>query len=288
VGGDDGPDLSKAGQIDPGQRNFAHVPGDHTVANWLKQHFRAPASVVPGSLMPELGLDEEQIDALTFYLLSLRSSSMPDAYWPDDRTRALRFNGREFASDGATLYGTFCAACHGPNGEGMRYAGLPAFPAIGNPDFLALASDDFIRDTVTRGRRGRRMPAWGGSEGALRPAEIDSVIAHLRRRGGGILVRPDAQPPRWVRGDIVQGRELYVTSCASCHGGDGQGGEGPMLANAVLLRSATDTYLVETIRNGRRGTSMESFVTGSTTRRALSDTEIASIVAYIRTWEAHP
>ena len=287
TGGDDGPDLSKVGQIDPGQRSFVHVPGERSVANWLKEHFRAPAAVVPGSQMPELGLDEETIDALTFYLLSLRTSSMPDAYWPQDRVRALRFGEREFASDGATLYGTFCAACHGARGEGMRYPGAPAFPAIGSADFLSLAADDFLRATITHGRRGRRMPAWGESEGGLRPAEIDSVVAYLRRMGG-VAVRPDPQPARWVQGDIALGRELFAANCATCHGPEGRGGEGPMLHNAVLLQNATDTYLVETVRNGRRGTTMESFLKSSTTRRALSEAEILDIVAYIRTWEAHP
>jgi hypothetical protein len=33
---------------------------------------------------------------------------------------------------------------------------------------------------------------------------------------------------------------------------------------------------------------MESFLTSSTTRRALSEAEILDVVAYIRTWEAHP
>ena len=287
TGGDDGPDLSRVGQIDPGQRSFTHVPGERSVANWLKEHFRAPTAVVPGSLMPELGLDEATIDALTFYLMSLRTSSMPDAYWPDDRVRALRFGEREFATDGATLYGTFCAACHGVRGEGMRYPGAPAFPAIGNPDFLSRVSDDFLRATVTHGRRGRRMPAWGESEGGLRPAEIDSVVAHVRRLGG-VAMQPDPLPARWVQGDAALGRALYAASCASCHGADGQGGEGPMLHNAVLLENATDTYLVDTIRHGRRGTTMESFLKASTTRRALAEDEILGIVAYIRTWEAHP
>jgi len=237
--------------------------------------------------MPELGLGEDAIEALTFYMLSLRESALPEAYWPEDRIRALRFGRREFAADGATLYGTFCSACHGLRGEGMRYPGAPAFPAIGNPDFMRLASDDFIRNTVTHGRRGRRMPPWGEGEGGLLPAEIDSVVGYLRRLGG-VPMQSDPRPARWVRGDTDMGRALYASTCASCHGGEGQGGEGPMLANAVFLGSASDTYLVETIRTGRRGTSMEGFLKASTTRRALSDEEILSIVAFIRTWEAHP
>ena len=141
VGGDDGPDLTREGEKDPGRLDFTHVPGEHTLAAWLRQHFRAPAVVVPGSQMPQLGLTDEQVESLTFYLQSLRHSDYPEAYWPKDRIRAERFADREFSTDGGTLFGTFCAACHGPRGEGMRYPGLTAFPAIGNSDFLAITSD---------------------------------------------------------------------------------------------------------------------------------------------------
>jgi mono/diheme cytochrome c family protein len=287
VGGDDGPDLSRIGSMDPGQRDFTNVPGPRTVDGWLAQHFRAPARVVPGSAMPELGLDEDQIESLTRYLLSLRQSAKPEAFWPKDRIRALRFGAREFAPDGATLYGAFCAACHGGRGEGMRYPGTSPFPAIANPDFLALASDPFIRATIERGRRGRRMPAWGASEGGLRPSEIDSVVAHVRRLGG-VAAEGDARPARWVVGDAAAGARAYAANCASCHGAAGAGGEGPALAEPTFLAHATDTYLVETTRRGRRGTSMQGFGTGSVTRRTLSPDEIEAIVAFMRTWEAEP
>lgn len=287
VGGDDGPDLSHVGQIDPGQRDFSHV-SERSVAAWIAEHFRRPAVLVPGSAMPALGLSEDEIESLTFYMLSLRRTSLPEAYWPNDRVRAERFGAREFATDGATLYGTFCAACHGAGGEGMRYAGSPAFPAIGNATFLELAPDALLAETIRHGRRGRRMPAWGEGEGGLRPAEIDSVAAYLRRLGGGARPAPDPKPVRWVEGDAVAGRSLFGTNCASCHGAAGEGGEGPALHNPVLLAHATDTYFVETIRRGRHGTSMQGFATGSVTRRALEEREIEAIVAFLRTWEANP
>jgi cbb3-type cytochrome c oxidase subunit III len=285
VGGDDGPDLTLAGERDPGRTDFSHVPGEHTIASWFREHFRAPAQVVPGSQMPQLGLGEADIDALTFYMLSLRRSDQPEAYWPLDRIRAERFGEREFATDGATLYGTFCAACHGPGGEGMRYPGMAAFPAIGNPDFLAVASDRFIRATVTHGRPGRRMPAWGTTEGGLRPAEIDAVVAHVRGFAAGAPAPADVGPRRWVRADAAAGGRLWAETCASCHGEHGEGKEGPALANPGLLAAATDTYLVDTVRRGRRGTSMPAFGSPSPAHRVLGDDEIEAVVAWIRTWD---
>lgn len=285
VGGDDGPDLTRVGDRDPGRLDFTHVPGERTFANWLAEHFRAPATVVAASKMPILGLDEEQIRVLTFYTLSLRRSDVPEAFWPKDRIQAERFGEREFATDGATLYGTFCAACHGPEGRGRRYPGMPAFPSIGNPDFLAVASDAFLTATVRGGRPGRRMPAWGEKDGGLRPDEIAQVVAHVRQLGGGVKPPDDRKPRRWVEGDPKEGALLFGAYCASCHGPKGEGKEGPALNNKVLLANATDTYLVETIRRGRRGTEMEGFANPSTVRPALAGTEIESIVTHLRTWE---
>lgn len=282
VGGDDGPDLTRVAEKDPGRLDFGRVPGERTLAGWFAEHFRAPASVVPGSAMPQLGLSEAEVDGLTRYMLSLRRSDVPEAYWPRDRIRAERFAEREFATDGATLYGTFCAACHGASGEGMRYPGMPPFPAVGSPDFLSLVDDAFLTATVTHGRPGRRMPAWGESQGGLRPGEITAVVSYLRTLGGGVRPAADSRPARWARGDASHGARLYAGSCALCHGPAGQGGEGPALRNRVLLDHATDTYLVETIRRGRARTTMPAFGVSTTVRTMLTDEDIEAIVAFLR------
>jgi len=288
VGGDDGPDLTRAGERDPGRTDFSRVPGEPTLANWFAEHFRDPAKVVPGSAMPALGLSEEQIDGLTFYTLSLRHSLFPEAYWPKDRIRAERFGEREFATDGATLYGTFCAACHGQNGEGRAYPDMPIFPAVANKDFLSLATDEFLSATVTHGRPGRRMPAWGEKEGGLRRDEVKSVVEYVRALGGGTQPVHDPKPARWIKADPEAGRKLFGAHCAGCHGAAGQGVDAVALNNRVLLAAATDTYLLETIRRGRRGTRMQSFEEPSTTHPALSPGEIESLVSFIRSWEQQP
>jgi mono/diheme cytochrome c family protein len=285
VGGADGPDLSFVGEKDPGRLDFSHVPGDRKYVNWLAEHFRNPPKVMPGSQMPILGLSEEQIDLLNRYMLSLRRSDFPEAYWPEDRVRAQRFGEREFATDGATLFGTFCAACHGKDGGGMRFPGSPPFPANGNPDFLAVASDEFLTQTITHGRPGRRMPAWGEQEGGLRTEEIVALVAHLRQLGGVPAPPPDSRGARWVEADPRIGEQHYGRVCAGCHGKQGEGVEAPALNNKVLLESATDTYLVETIGRGRRGTAMPAFREATPAHPALAEADIEAIVAFIRQWE---
>jgi mono/diheme cytochrome c family protein len=50
----------------------------------------------------------------------------------------------------------------------------------------------------------------------------------------------------------------------------------------VLHELATDRFLVETIANGRRGTTMQGFLTATPVRPAFTREEIHSIVAYLR------
>ncbi len=284
VGGDEGPDLSRAGEKDPGQLNFSNVPGKATVAAFRAEHLRSPSSVVAGSLMPALGLAERDVDLLTMYVLSLRRGELPASYLPKDRVRVARFGEREFASDGATIYGTFCAGCHGLDGMGLRSPGMAAFPSIANPDFLELAPDEFLTETVRQGRPGRRMPAWSDAAAGLKPDEITAVVSHVRRLGG-VVSKPETLPRRWVAADVSLGGRLYAASCAGCHGARGEGGEGPALNNKVLLSTATDTYLIETIARGRRGTAMNGFAQASPVHRSLASREIEAIVSFVRTWQ---
>ncbi|HNB72739.1 MAG TPA: c-type cytochrome [Acidobacteriota bacterium] len=284
IGGDAGVDLSRSGERDPGQLNFTHIPGQPTFANWLAEHFRSPIGIVPGSQMPMMRLSEAQIDQLTMYVLSLRRRELPGTYLPKDQVRVLRFSEREFARDGATMYSALCSACHGAKGQGVRYPGLPPFPGITNPDFINLVSDEFLTATITSGRPGRKMPAWGGSGTALNPEEIKAIVGYLRQVSATTPVA-ETTPPRWVKGNPVQGEKLFAANCSGCHGTKGEGNEGPALNNQILLNSATDRFLVETITQGRRGTVMPGFSQSSTVRPALTPAEIESIVTFMRSWE---
>jgi mono/diheme cytochrome c family protein len=128
------------------------------------------------------------------------------------------------------------------------------------------------------------MPAWGVMESGLKLDEIRGVIGYLRALSGA-KQKPESAPARWVKADAANGRALFASACSGCHGAQGEGGEAPALNNQVLLASATDTYLTETIGRGRRGTVMSGFLEPSYARRTLSRAEIESVVAFIRTWE---
>jgi len=233
--------------------------------------------------MPPAPLSEKEIEQLTLYTLSLRRKELRDVYLPKDRIKAAKFGEREFTSDGATLYGAFCAGCHGQDGKGRRLPGLVSFPSIANPDFLAIAPESLLAKTVEQGRPGRRMPGWL-KEGGLRPDEVKAVVAYVQTLGGA-TVEPDTRPARWVNGDVKVGGRIFSSTCAGCHGLQGVGAEGPALNNKVLLDSATDSYLVETISRGRRGTAMAGFDEPSPVRPALARSDIESVVAYLRSFQ---
>ena len=281
-GGDAGVNLSVSGFKDPNQLNFRSVHGEHTLSNWIAAHFRSPVSTVAGSQMPALGLNENQIDLLTLYTLSLRRRTLPDLYLPKDRVKAMRFGVREFLNDGQTIYTAVCASCHGANGQGNRFPGLVPNPSITNPDFLELASDDYLFTAIQKGRPGRPMLAWGEKENGFTADEMKSLIAYIRGLGGNVQFKTDTMPQIWAKGDVNFGQKLFTSNCAGCHGKTGEGLEGPALNNKMFLTSVSDTFLVETISRGRSGTIMQGFSSPSVVRRALTKEEIESIVVYVR------
>ena len=286
-GGDLGLELTQVGYKDPATLSFVNVTGKHTLENYLVEHFRSPATIVPGSQMPTFGLNDDQIDLLTMYMLSLRRRALPDIYVPKDRLTSMRFGGREFAADGETVFTAVCSSCHGFDGSGRRFGGVQHYPAITNPDFLALASDDFLFQTAKLGRPGRQMLAWGERENGFSDDQLRAVVAYIRQLGGNVATEPDTRPRRWAAGDVNLGAQLFASNCAGCHGKSAEGADGPALKNKVLMDNATDTYLVGTITRGRRGTVMQGFGTSTPVRRELTQPEIEAIVVYLRSLTAN-
>ena len=78
-----------------------------------------------------------------------------------------------------------------------------------------------------------------------------------------------------------EGRELYATHCAVCHGANGTGGVGVPLALESFQQSVDDEFLRRSIRLGRPGRVMPGF-------QKLSDAQLDAIVMFIRGWSDQP
>jgi mono/diheme cytochrome c family protein len=78
---------------------------------WILAHFRNPQAVSPGTLMPQFNFSEQEMRALTEFLLSVSDPNVvgflktPASISPVER--------------GKTVYRKYgCAGCHGPDGAG--------------------------------------------------------------------------------------------------------------------------------------------------------------------------
>lgn len=273
AGGDAGPALDEVGSRSPHALDFKAVKGPHTLANWHKAHFKAPAKVVAGSRMPAPALSDAEIEKLVTWVLSLQKTTWSLDQLPKKEAVARLEARRDHGGTGADVYRVYCSACHGARGEGRDLPELATRgPSVTNPDFLAVAGDDYLRATLDLGREGRNMPAWGTKQGGLTAAEIEAVIAFLRQS--------EPQPPSFEAvmaeaPDAALGRQLFTGSCASCHGADAQGNViGPSLVTPELLEAVDDRFLYRTIVLGRPGTAMPS-------HKGLGARQVRALIAYL-------
>jgi len=75
------------------------------------------------------------------------------------------------------------------------------------------------------------------------------------------------------------GGELFNQKCSMCHGADGKGYSAlktPDFTDPKVQAGLSDEEIVETIKNGKKGTAMPAF------GDKLSEAQIKSLVAYIR------
>lgn len=280
VGGAMGPVLDRVGVKKKAAYPFAHIEGERTIANWHVEHLLDPQKIVPDTTMKNFNFSREDAVAITNYILSLRGLEIPMSYIPKDRI-AWEYN-KTFRPTltGKDLYGRYCSACHQ---DGMASHFDPVLgrhiPTVRNPAFLAFATDDFLRQTIERGRPGRDMPAWGETAGGLRADEIDNLVAYLRE---GAPLSPDYDETYRAAGDAGRGGLLFERNCSGCHGDHGEGLKAPSLANTVFQETASDAYLQATIKHGRHGTAMAGFGQDSPSFSALTDREVGDLVMFIR------
>ncbi len=86
----------------------------------------------------------------------------------------------------------------------------------------------------------------------------------------------------WPIGDPTNGATLYAKKCSPCHGDKGQGGVGKKLQPNTFVQQTKNSDLIQFVLTGRPGTAMAGF------KGRLSDTELADIVAFLRTWQPQP
>jgi len=77
----------------------------------------------------------------------------------------------------------------------------------------------------------------------------------------------------------ADGDAVFKARCTGCHGSDGKGNPAigtPDFTSPKTQSGISDTGIIDTITNGRKGTIMPAW------KGTLSDEEIAAVAAYVR------
>jgi len=187
------------------------------------------------------------------------------------------------AKRGSELYGRYCYACHGPNGEGRTHVTIGAAPlrtqaqqkGMG-PSLQgvgALAADFYLETGYMP------LPKIGiqprRSRVVLTSGEIASLTAYVASLGKG----PPVPTPHPSRGNLALGFHSFSDHCAGCHQIVAEGG---YVTGALppALEDASAVQIAEAVRIG-------PFVMPRFSEQAISNHELDSIIAYVQ-YAKHP
>lgn len=143
-GGTIGPDLTREGEKNPEQYDYARLTGRPSLLEWQVGHLQSPKSFSPDSVMPDFGFTREEAVSLTLLLLSWHDTDLPadlrpgailrDVPTPEEaaRERMMREGPGKFFVEKT------CFICHDVSSLGIESA-----TKIG-PD-LAIAVEDAPR-----------------------------------------------------------------------------------------------------------------------------------------------
>ncbi len=277
VGGILGPDLTGQGEKTKHEYSFTNIKGEQTISNWLKEHFRDPEMVSPGSDMLKMNLPEEELEALVTFTMGLAKPGISYDYLAVEALQEFRGTRAEL-SPGKT-WSMICSSCHGKEGEGKDYETYKTgVPAVWNYDFVRVAPDELIEFTLIHGRGSRQMSSWLPLHSGLSEKEIDSLVRMLGGRYPPVAAFEEISG---IPGRPERGREIYLEDCAACHAEDGGGDIGLPLNNADFLGTASDEFLFNTVARGRNLAGMPAWP-------AYSAENMADLIRFLRTWGPGP
>ena len=121
--GELGPDLTTFGVVHISFLDFGNIKVPHkdrTVPNWIYNKVKSPRLFKEGLKMPDYGFNEEQITAITTYMLSLKGKEVPTSYTLPIGERPSDYDPQ--GAFGKILDKYRCMVCHKINGKGGEIA----------------------------------------------------------------------------------------------------------------------------------------------------------------------
>jgi mono/diheme cytochrome c family protein len=198
-------------------------------------------SGVPNTQMPAWSVDyggpltDEDVRDVVALMRSWEPSApeiLPAAYVPNPQ-------------NGALLFASTCATCHGENGSGTDKA-----PKINDLQRLSSLPDDWYRDVIRNGRPAKGMPTWGT---VLSPNQVEDLVAMIAAWREGVHVQPNfsvtdliSQAIFYLDNEDIQSAAMQLDRALTITEGAGA----DQLANAKDRLSKGDTVgALDTLKN---------------------------------------
>ncbi|MCJ8240670.1 cytochrome-c oxidase, cbb3-type subunit III [Peteryoungia algae] len=200
-----------------------------------------------------LGVDqkEEVAEVLQNAALSRSSWAASIAELSFDEIRADEKLMATAETAGHQLFGDNCAACHRRDGKGG-----PNYPDLTDDDWIWGGTPEMIQQTLTVGINSRhldtrvsQMPAFGRDE-MLDREQVRDVAAFVQTMSDPRTATDDNNE------QVVRGREVFQSNCATCHGSEGRGDPevgAPNLADDRWIYGGSLRTIIDTIHGGRAG-----------------------------------
>jgi cytochrome c oxidase cbb3-type subunit III len=216
-----------------------------------------------------------------------------NAHLPGQPTEAERWRAPAEITDFNQLYTQNCAGCHGAGGR------LGAARLLNDPLYLAFATDDVMRQAISKGRPGTNMPAFSEQAGGhLTDQQIELIVTGMRAHwskpddfkgvelplysvdGSSTPTNNDIAAKASQAGDASRGLATYKTYCSSCHGSNGDGGSAGSIVDANFLNLVSNQGLRTTIVVGRADIGKPDW-RGNVPGHPMSAQEINDVVAWL-------
>ncbi|SPE52851.1 conserved exported hypothetical protein [Verrucomicrobia bacterium] len=181
--------------------------GANRTPEWLLTHFKNPSAVTPGSAMPPIKASDEELDALTLYVLSFTGEDL-SAYYVSMKTIPGPMAGRRLFEEKG------CLGCHSIGGIGGKVG--PALDEVAKRHDPQWLMGHFKNPRAMS--PGTVMPQFNFTEQETR-ALTEFLLSLVDTNLVGFLKISSSLSP------IDRGKAVYKKfGCAGCHGVDGQGG----------------------------------------------------------------
>jgi mono/diheme cytochrome c family protein len=149
-----------------------------------------PSSMTPREFEPEWlerSLDRYYTVGLVFMVILLAAFPIYRLREPDLRSDATTQQNNVYQTEGAALFKSNCAKCHGAQGNGGETA-----PTLHSKQFLGAISDGQIALLISGGITGSSMPAWNVDFGGpMTDQQIQELVVYLRSLEKGAPSIPD-------------------------------------------------------------------------------------------------